>query len=90
VICPDGLSIGRGRLEPEDRYQEEAEVLFGSGCAFLSRREILNDIGLYGEDFFAYPEDTDIGWRSRAVGTCWWGRDEENHGWDKANGAATD
>ncbi len=61
VICPDVLSIERGRLEPEERYQEEAEVLFGSGCACLSGREILNDIGLYCEDLFACPEDTNIG-----------------------------
>jgi GT2 family glycosyltransferase len=27
VVCPDGLSIGRGRLEKGDRYDEETEVL---------------------------------------------------------------
>jgi GT2 family glycosyltransferase len=30
AICPDGLSIGRGRLEKGDRYDGEMEVFFGS------------------------------------------------------------
>ncbi len=65
VIYPDGLSIGRGRLERGDRYNEETEVFAGSGCACLYRREMLEDIGLYDEDFFAYADDTDLGWRAQ-------------------------
>jgi len=30
VVCPDGLSIGRGKLEKGDRYDEETEVLAAS------------------------------------------------------------
>jgi GT2 family glycosyltransferase len=33
VVCPDGLSIGRGRLEEGERFDQEAEVFFGSRCA---------------------------------------------------------
>jgi GT2 family glycosyltransferase len=68
AICPDGLSIGRGRMEPSDRYDRETEVFFASGCACLYRREMLEDIGLLDEDFFAYAEDTDMGWRARLAG----------------------
>lgn len=68
VVGMDGLSIGRGRLEPGDRYDEETEVFFASGCACLFRREMLEDIGLYDGDFFAYAEDTDMGWRARLAG----------------------
>jgi GT2 family glycosyltransferase len=68
VVCPDGLSIGRGRLEKGDRYDEEVEVFFASDCACLYRKEMLDDIGLYDEDFFAYAEDTDLGWRARLAG----------------------
>ena len=68
VIYPDGLSIGRGRLERGDRYNEETEVFAGSGCACLYRREMLEDIGLYDEDFFAYADETDMGWRARLAG----------------------
>ena len=68
VVCPDGLSIGRGRLEEGERFNQEVEVFFGSGCACLYRREMLEDVGLYDEDFFAYAEDTDLGWRARLAG----------------------
>ena len=68
AICPDGLSIGRGRLEKSDLYDREMEVFFASGCACLYRREMLEDIGLFDEDFFAYAEDTDMGWRARLAG----------------------
>jgi GT2 family glycosyltransferase len=68
VVCPDGLSIGRGRLEKGDRYDEEKEVFFASGCAGLYRREMLEGIGLYDEDFFAYADDTDMGWRAQLAG----------------------
>jgi GT2 family glycosyltransferase len=68
VICPDGLSIGRGRLEKGNTYDEEAEVFFASDCACLYRREMLEDIGLYDEDFFAYADETDMGWRAQLAG----------------------
>lgn len=68
VVYPDGLSIGRGRMERAERYDEETEVFCASGCAGLFRREMLEEIGLYDEDFFAYAEDTDLGWRARLTG----------------------
>jgi len=68
VVCPDGLSFGKGRLENRDRYEEEEEIFFASDCACLYRREMLEDIGLYDEDFFAYADETDMGWRARLAG----------------------
>jgi GT2 family glycosyltransferase len=68
AICLDGLSIGRGRTESGDKYNEEAEVFFASDCCCIYRKELLADIGLYDEDFFAYAEETDMGWRSQLRG----------------------
>jgi GT2 family glycosyltransferase len=68
TVYPDGLSIGRGRLEPDEDYNRMEEVFFGSGCASLLRKEMLEQIGLFDEDFFAYAEDTDLGWRARLAG----------------------
>jgi GT2 family glycosyltransferase len=69
LIYRDGLNRGRGRLE-EDRGQFDKieEVLFPSGCAALYRREMLEEIGLFDEDFFAYGDDTDLGLRGRLAG----------------------
>jgi GT2 family glycosyltransferase len=72
AICADGLSIGRGRLESGDLYNEEEEVFFGSGCCMMCRREMLEDVKVrdqyFDEDFFMYAEDTDLGWRARLRG----------------------
>ena len=72
VVFPDGLSIGRGRFEPGYLYEKEEDVFFSSGCCALYRREMLEDIKIFGEyydeDFFAYAEDTDLGWRARLRG----------------------
>jgi len=72
VVCLDGLSIGRGRLESSDKFNNEEEVFFASDCACLYRKEMLEDIGLtneiYDEDFFAYADETDMGWRAQLAG----------------------
>jgi GT2 family glycosyltransferase len=68
VVFPDGLSFGRGRLEKRDRYDKEEELFFAADCACLYRREMLEDIGLYDEDFFAYADETDMGWRAQLAG----------------------
>jgi GT2 family glycosyltransferase len=71
LIYPDGSSRARGRLE-EDRGQYDGltEALVPSGCAALYRREMLDEVGLHDEAFFAYCEDTDLGLRGRLAG---WG-----------------
>jgi GT2 family glycosyltransferase len=66
--CADGLALGRGRMEPSARYAREEEVFFASDCCTLYRKSMLDEIGLYDEDFFAYADETDLGWRARARG----------------------
>jgi GT2 family glycosyltransferase len=72
VVCPDGLSIGRGRLENGECYNREEEVFFGSGCCLMARREMLEDVKMgdeyFDESFFMYADDTDLGWRARLRG----------------------
>ncbi len=72
AVCLDGLSIGRGRLESGDKFNKEEEVFFASDCACLYKKEMLNNIGLtneiYDEDFFAYADETDMGWRAQLAG----------------------
>jgi len=69
LIYRDGLNRGRGRLEVDrGQFDKKEEVLFPSGCAALYRREMLEEIGLFDEDFFAYGDDTDIGLKGRLAG----------------------
>jgi GT2 family glycosyltransferase len=71
LLYPDGLGRGKGRLEKDiGQYNQREEALFPSGCAGLYRKEMLDEIGLFDEEFFAYADDVDLGLRARLAG---WG-----------------
>lgn len=68
LICRDGSSKQRGHGQPPDAFATPDEVLLPSGSAALYRRTMLEQIGLFDEDFFLYCEDTDLGLRARRAG----------------------
>jgi GT2 family glycosyltransferase len=68
LVCPDGSSKQRGHARPPSFFPVPEEVLFPSGSAALYRRAMLEQIGLFDEDFFLYCEDTDLGLRARWAG----------------------
>jgi GT2 family glycosyltransferase len=69
IMYPDGLGRGKGRLEKDEgQYDQRQEAFFPSGCAGLYRREMLDEIGLFDEEFFAYADDVDLGLRARLAG----------------------
>jgi GT2 family glycosyltransferase len=51
-----------------DPFPEERFVLFPCGCSMLIDRKIFLDCGAFDEDFFAYLEDVDLGWRLWLMG----------------------
>lgn len=64
-----GLPVQRGRDEPDDgRYDADLEVTSACGGACLWRREALDQVGVFAEEFFAYFEDLDLGLRARLAG----------------------
>lgn len=70
-ICVDRVGIAWDRRggEPNDETEETAVPVFGpSAGAALYRRSMLNEIGLFDEDYFAYLEDVDLAWRARLSG----------------------
>jgi GT2 family glycosyltransferase len=68
LIALDGSSKQRGQGQPAEKYLRAEDVLLPSASAALYRREMLEDIGLFDEDFFLYCEDTDLGLRGRRNG----------------------
>lgn len=72
LIYPDGQNRGRGTGEPDDgRYDRQEEVLWADGCAAMYRGAMLDQIGGFDEDFFAYGDDAELGLRARIAGwTC--------------------
>src|SRR3984885_8498653 len=64
-----GLPYPRGRGETDlDKYDDQTEIFAASGGASLYRISMLNEIGLFDEDFFAYYEDVDISFRAQLAG----------------------
>lgn len=69
LIYPDGLNRGRGKGEMDTgQYNREEEVFFPSGCAALYRKGMIDEIGFFDAEFFAYGDDTDVGLKARLAG----------------------
>jgi len=69
LIFPDGQNRGRaaGALD-RGQFDNEQDVLWPDGCAAMYRKSMLDEIGGFDEDFFAYGDDAELGLRARIAG----------------------
>jgi GT2 family glycosyltransferase len=58
--------IGDG--DNKSRYNKSAKVFSACAGAAIYRKSVFDEIGMFDEDFFAYMEDVDIGYRARIYG----------------------
>jgi len=72
LIYPDGQNRGRGHGQIDrGQFNRQEEVLWPDGCAALYRRAMLDEVGGFDEEFFAYADDAELGLRARIAGwTC--------------------
>jgi GT2 family glycosyltransferase len=69
LIYPDGQNRGRGSgANDTGQFDREEEVLWPDGCAAMYRKKMLDEIGGFDEDFFAYGDDAELGLRARIAG----------------------
>lgn len=69
LIYPDGQNRGRGSGELDHgQYDQVEEILWPDGCAAMYRRAMLDEIGGFDEDLFAYADDAELGLRARIAG----------------------
>ncbi|MBL8178756.1 MAG: glycosyltransferase family 2 protein [Bryobacterales bacterium] len=69
LIFLDGQNRGRGSGEIDSgQYDTMEDVLWPDGCAALYRHTMLDEIGAFDEDFFAYADDAELGLRARLAG----------------------
>ncbi len=69
LIYFDGQNCGRGAGEKDcGRYDNLLDTAWPDGCAALYRRAMLDRIGAFDEDFFAYADDAELGLRARIAG----------------------
>jgi GT2 family glycosyltransferase len=69
LIYPDGQNRGRGSGERDHgQYDRMEEVAWPDGCAAVYRKAMLDHVGGFDEDFFAYADDAELGLRARIAG----------------------
>jgi GT2 family glycosyltransferase len=72
LIYPDGQNRGRGTGQlDQGQFGRVEETLWPDGCAAMYRRAMLDEVGGFDEEFFAYADDAELGLRGRIAGwTC--------------------
>lgn len=64
-----GFAFKVGVMQVDDgRFDSPLEVFSACAAASIYRRAMIDDIGLFDEDFFFYMEDVDLGIRARLAG----------------------
>ncbi len=71
-ICVDkisGFTWDRGFGDKDGEKYKKKQMVFGAcAAAALYRKDMLDQIGLFDDDFFAYHEDVDLAWRAQLYG----------------------
>lgn len=63
-----GWAFKRGDGEKSSDFKGSETIFSSCAGAAIYRKSIFNEIGLFDEQFFAYLEDVDIGYRARIFG----------------------
>ena len=66
--CALGWSFARGRGKDIHAYETEDKIFSACAGAAIYRKKIIEKIGYFDGEHFAYLEDTDIGYRARIYG----------------------
>ena len=59
-----GFPILIGCGERDSQFTLSTDICAPHGACFLASKKVLNEIGLFDEQFVAFNEDTDFGWRA--------------------------
>lgn len=63
-----GWARGRGCGKSADEFQKTTEVFASCGAGAIYRKKIMDEIGMFDSNHFAYLEDIDIGYRAKIYG----------------------
>lgn len=66
--CALGWSYARGKGKDIHTYDKEEKIFAACAGAAIYRKQVMEEIGYFDEEHFAYLEDTDIGYRARIFG----------------------
>ncbi len=68
-----GYTFCRGRIfdfceKDQGQYEDQKEIFWASGAAFLIKADLYKIFGGFDEDFFAHMEEIDLCWRLKNAG----------------------
>lgn len=61
------FALGKGKKVNEN-YTKEQEIFSACGGAVIYKKEILEELGMFDQNHFAYLEDCDLGYRAQIFG----------------------
>lgn len=69
LYCALGWAFARGKGKEEKKYyRDRAEIFSACAGAAIYRRQLVEKLGGFDENHFAYLEDCDLGWRAQLYG----------------------
>ncbi|MCI0184442.1 glycosyltransferase family 2 protein [Sulfoacidibacillus ferrooxidans] len=70
VVGTEAHHVPRGLLERDEpgKYDQQEDCLSVCGAAYLIRRDLLGELGLFDEHYFFYFEETDYSFHARHQG----------------------
>lgn len=66
--CALGWAYSRGKGRPASEYNKKVEIFAACAGAAIYRKAVMEEIGGFDENHFAYLEDIDIGYRAKIYG----------------------
>jgi GT2 family glycosyltransferase/chaperonin cofactor prefoldin len=62
------FDYGMDIKEADKKHNKDKDILFACGGSLIINREVFLKVGGFDEDYFAYYEDVDLGWRLWILG----------------------
>lgn len=67
-FCALGWAFARGKDRPVSKFGNDGDIFSSCAGAAIYRRSAFEEVGYFDEEFFAYLEDVDLGYRARLFG----------------------
>lgn len=63
-----GFAFTRGYNMADKNIDGFPEIVYASGCSFITNRDVLEKIGFYDENYYMYHDDAEMGLRANLAG----------------------
>lgn len=63
-----GFGFTNGYNESDEKIAGYPEIGYASGCSFITRKDVLDNIGFYDEEYYMYHDDIEMSTRVKLAG----------------------